>query len=129
MSNDNIGDILTLIRNANLIKSSSTLLPNTNSSQQISKILYKEGFIKSFEILSPKYLILYLKYIGGKNDPILTNLRRISKPGRRIYTSYKEVPIILGGLGIIILSTSKGILTDKEARVKCVGGEILCSIW
>lgn len=129
MSNDNIGDILTMIRNANLIKSSSTLVPNTNSSRQISKILYKEGFIKSFEILSPKYLILYLKYIGGKNYPILTNLRRISKPGRRIYTSYKEVPIILGGLGIIILSTSKGILTDKEARVKCVGGEILCSIW
>ena len=129
MSNDKIGDILTLIRNANLIKSSSTLVPNTNSSQQISKILYKEGFIKSFEILSPEYLILYLKYIGGKNDPILTNLKRISKPGRRIYTSYKEVPIILGGLGIMILSTSKGILTDKEARVKCVGGEILCSIW
>lgn len=129
MSNDNVGDALTQIRNANLIKSLSTLIPNTRSNYQILRILQKEGFIKSFSILSTKHLILYLKYKGRNRDPILTNMRRISKPGRRIYTSYKEIPSILGGLGIIILSTSKGILTDREARFKGVGGEILCSIW
>jgi small subunit ribosomal protein S8 len=129
MSNDNIGDVLTQIRNANLIKSLSTLVPNTRSNHQILKILQKEGFIKSFNVLSPEHLILYLKYKGRNRRPILTNLRRISKPGRRIYTSYKEVPTILGGLGVVILSTSKGILTDREARFQCVGGEVLCSIW
>ena len=115
MSNDNVGDALTQIRNANLIKSLSTLVPNTRSNYQILRILQKEGFIKSFSILSKKHLILYLKYTGRNRSPILTNMRRISKPGRRIYTSYKEIPSILGGLGIIILSTSKGILTDREA--------------
>ena len=129
MSSDNVGDALTQIRNANLIKSLSTLIPNTRSNHQILRILEKEGFIKSFNVLSTKYLILYLKYKGRNQDPILTNMRRISKPGRRIYTSYKEIPSILGGLGIVILSTSKGILTDREARFKGVGGEVLCSIW
>jgi small subunit ribosomal protein S8 len=129
MSNDNIGDVLTQIRNANLIKSSSTLIPNTRTNHQILKILHNEGFIKSFKILSPKHLVLNLKYIGRNKHPILTNLRRISKPGRRIYTNHKEIPTILGGLGIVILSTSKGILTDREARFQRIGGEILCSIW
>ena len=129
MSKDNVGDTLTQIRNANLIKSLSTLVPNTRSNYQILRILQKEGFIKSFSVLSTKHLILHLKYTGRGQYPILTNMRRISKPGRRIYTSYKEIPSILGGLGIVILSTSKGILTDREARFKGVGGEILCSIW
>lgn len=129
MSNDNIGDVLTQIRNANLIKSLSALVPNTYSNYQILKILQKEGFIKSFSVLSTKHLILYLKYTGRTRHPILTNLRRISKPGRRIYASYKEIPSILGGLGIVILSTSKGILTDREARFERIGGEVLCSIW
>ena len=129
MSNDTIGDVLTQIRNANLIKSSSTLIPNTRSNCQILKILYDEGFIKSFKVLSSKHLLLNLKYIGKNKHPILTNLRRISKPGRRIYTSYKEIPTILGGLGIVILSTSKGILTDREAKFHRIGGEILFSIW
>lgn len=129
MSNDTIGDVLTQIRNANLIKSLSALVPNTYSNHQILRILQKEGFIKSFSVLSTKHLILYLKYTGRTRHPILTNLRRISKPGRRIYASYKEIPSILGGLGIVILSTSKGILTDREARFERVGGEVLCSIW
>ena len=114
MSNDNIGDVLTQIRNANLIKSSSTLIPNTKSNYQILKILQTEGFIKSFKVLSSKHLITYLKYIGRNKRPILTNLRRISKPGRRVYTNSKEVPTILGGLGIVILSTSKG---DRKSVV------------
>ena len=129
MSKDNVGDALTQIRNANLIKSLSTLVPNTRSNYQILRILQREGFIKSFSVLSKKHLILHLKYTGRSRHPILTNMRRISKPGRRIYASYKEIPSILGGLGIVILSTSKGILTDREARFEGVGGEILCSIW
>ena len=129
MSNDLLSDILTQIRNANLTKTSTTLISNTKMSRQILKILKKEGFVKSFTILSPQHLILYLKYKGRQRQPALTNLRRISKPGRRIYTNYKEVPTILGGLGVVILSTSKGILTDREARHYRVGGEVLCSIW
>ena len=129
MSNDLLSDILTQIRNANLTKTSTTLISNTKLSRQILKILKKEGFVKSFTILSPQHLILYLKYKGRQRQPALTNLRRISKPGRRIYTNYKEVPTILGGLGVVILSTSKGILTDREARHYRVGGEVLCSIW
>lgn len=129
MSNDTLGDVLTQIRNANLSKNSNTLIIHTKMSYQICKILKEEGFIQSFDTLSPKHLILYLKYKGRQRKPILTNLRRISKPGRRIYTNYKEIPTILGGLGIIILSTSKGILTDRDARFHRVGGEILCSIW
>ena len=129
MSNDILSDVLTQIRNANLTKTSNTLIPNTKLSRQILKILTQEGFVKSFTILSSQHLILYLKYKGRQRQPILTNLRRISKPGRRIYTNYKEVPTVLGGLGIVILSTSKGILTDREARYYRVGGEVLCSIW
>ena len=129
MSNDIIGDVLTQIRNENLIKKSSTLIPNTKISLQISKILEKEGLIQSFNVFSSKYLIIYFKYKGRQRRPILSNLRRISKPGRRIYVNHKEIPIIRGGLGILILSTSKGILTDREARIKRIGGEILCCIW
>lgn len=129
MSNDTLGDVLTQIRNANLSKNSNTLIIHTKMSYQICKILKEEGFIESFNILPSKQLICYLKYKGKQRKPILTNLRRISKPGRRIYANYKEIPTILGGLGIIILSTSKGILTDRDARFHRVGGEILCSIW
>lgn len=129
MSNDTIGDVLTQIRNANLNKSLSTLISNNKANYQILKILQNEGFIKSFKVFSAKYLVLYLKYKGRQKHPILTNLRRISKPGRRIYTKYKEIPNVLGGLGILILSTPRGILTDRDARLYRVGGEILCSIW
>lgn len=129
MSNDTVGDFLTQIRNANLTRNFSTITLNTKTNFQISKILKEEGFIDSFTSFSSKKLILYLKYKGRQRKPILTNLKRISKPGRRIYTNYKEIPSILGGLGIVILSTSKGILTDRDARLNHVGGEILCSIW
>lgn len=129
MSNDTVGDFLTQIRNANLTRNFSTITLNTKTNYQISKILKEEGFIDSFTSFSSKKLILYLKYKGRQRKPILTNLKRISKPGRRIYTNCKEIPSILGGLGIVILSTSKGILTDRDARLNHVGGEILCSIW
>ena len=129
MSNDTLGDILTQIRNANIVKSPSIVIINTKISYQLSKILKREGFIKNFNSLSNKYLVLYLKYKGKEREPILTNLKRISKPGCRIYSKYKEIPIILGGLGILILSTSKGMLTNKEAYFCHLGGEVLCSIW
>ena len=131
MSNDALSDVLTQIRNAILVKKSSVLIPNTKINYQISRILEDEGFIQlvTAYALSSKYLMLYFKYKGRKKKPVLSNLRRISKPGRRIYANYKEIPTILGGLGIIILSTSRGILTDSEARSYRVGGEVLCSIW
>lgn len=129
MSNDKISDFLTQIRNANLNYSSHIIITKTKINYQISKILEKEGFIKYFNKYSSNQLIIYLKYDKLEKKPIITNLKRISKPGRRIYTNYKEIPNILGGLGIIILSTSKGILTDRDARFFQIGGEVLCSIW
>ena len=129
MSNDTVGDFLTQIRNANLTRNSNTITLNTKTNYRISKILKEEGFIHSFNDSSSNQLILYLKYEGHQREPILTNLKRISKPGRRVYVNYKEIPSILGGLGIVILSTSEGILTDRDARLKRVSGEVLCSIW
>ncbi len=127
MVNDTISDILTRIRNACLIHSQTVSMPLTRLSQQICQILEKEGFIESFKKNSNKELIIRLKYKEKK--PCITNLRRISKTGLRIYTNHKEIPKILGGMGIIILSTSQGIITDREARLYGIGGEILCSIW
>lgn len=193
MVNDTISDILTRIRNANLIKSQTVSIPLTRIGKQISEILEKQGFIESFEIFSltneikdknsvgpnrttgfelqsssgeindkirvqknsenllkkdrpspegllsnkqqvkgknsSEKIVIYLKYQDRTKKPCITNLKRISKPGLRIYASYKEIPKVLGGMGIAILSTSKGIMTDKEARFYRIGGEILCSIW
>lgn len=194
MVNDTISDILTRIRNANLIKSQTVFIPLTRITKQISEILEKQGFIESFQIiplsLNSKFnnlnslkvsqekiigsekaftrklknttlhkerqklqqpssdsklsdslkdkknqnasrlgIILYLKYQGHDKKPCITNLKRISKPGLRIYATHKEIPKVLGGMGIAILSTSKGIMTDREARFHKIGGEILCSIW
>nr|YP_009105802.1 ribosomal protein S8 [Koliella corcontica]AIT94528.1 ribosomal protein S8 [Koliella corcontica] len=129
MVNDTISDMLTRIRNANLIKSKSVLIPLTHLSQQISIVLEKEGFIDSFLITSSNELQIKLKYKGLYKTPCITNLKRISKPGLRIYINYKEIPKILGGMGILILSTSKGIMTGREARFHKIGGEIICTIW
>lgn len=128
MVNDTISDMLTRIRNANLVKSQNVFLPLTRISQQLCQILQKEGFIHSYQI-TPSGIIIRLKYIGREKKPCITNLRRISKPGLRIYTNYKEIPLILNGMGIVILSTPKGLMTDKDARYKKLGGEILCSLW
>nr|AIT94619.1 ribosomal protein S8 [Chlorosarcina brevispinosa] len=129
MVNDTISDMLTRIRNANLAKKKIVCMPFTRISQQISHILQKEGFIESFQIASSSELHLLLKYKGRDNKPCITNLRRISKPGLRIYANHKEIPKILGGMGIVILSTSRGIMTDREARFRGIGGEVLCSLW
>jgi small subunit ribosomal protein S8 len=134
MFNDTISDLLTRIRNAGMVDSSTVRIPLTRMSQQLCHILEKEGFISSFQrdeatSNGPAFLTLHLKYSGPERKPCITNLRRISSPGLRVYTNYKDIPKILGGMGIMILSTSQGLMTDREARFRRIGGEILCSIW
>jgi small subunit ribosomal protein S8 len=129
MVNDTISDVLTRIRNGCLIKSQSVSIPLTRLSQQICHTLEKEGFIESFQRDSDRQLTVELRYKGPEKKPCITNLRRISKPGLRVYTSKKQMPPVLGGMGILVLSTSQGIMTDREAKFRGIGGEILCSIW
>nr|YP_009491918.1 ribosomal protein S8 [Lacunastrum gracillimum]AWI68059.1 ribosomal protein S8 [Lacunastrum gracillimum] len=136
MVNDTISDMLTRIRNACMVQKGIVLVPLTKMNQKIAQILEKEGFIQNFQISEDsKNLSLRLKYrstkIGNtkRKESCITNLKRISKPGLRIYANHKEIPRVLGGAGIIILSTPEGLLTDREARSLGIGGEILCSIW
>lgn len=136
MVNDTISDMLTRIRNASMVKKSTVLVPFTKMNQKIAQILEKEGFIQSFYFEEEsKMLVLKFKYRSKKTangktkECCITNLKRISKPGLRIYTNSQDIPRVLGGAGICILSTSIGVLTDREARSLGVGGEILCSIW
>jgi len=136
MVNDTISDMFTRIRNACMVKKSNVLIPFTKMNQKIAQILEKEGFIQSFFFdEDSSMLILKFKYrskktLNGKiKESCITNLKRISKPGLRIYTNSQDIPKVLGGAGIYILSTSIGVLTDREARSLGVGGEILCSIW
>ena len=133
MVNDTISDMLTRIRNANLAKKNKVCVLNTKVNKKISAILKKEGYISSFQISleSKNYLEITLKYLKkSKNEfPCIKNLKRLSSPSLRIYAGYKEIPSIFNGMGILIVSTSKGILTDNDARLKKVGGELLCSIW
>jgi len=132
MGNDTIANMITSIRNANLRKTKTVQVPATNISKNIGKILLQEGFIDNFREHQENknyFLIFTLKYQGRKKKPYITTLRRISKPGLRMYSGHKEIPKVLGGMGIIILSTSQGIMTDREAREKQIGGEILCYVW
>lgn len=136
MVNDSISDMLTRIRNSSMAKKTIVSIPFTRINQQIAQILEKEGFIQTFQISEDtKNLILRLKYrskelYNGKiKESCITNLKRISKPGLRIYANHKEIPRVLGGAGIVIISTPNGIMTDREARTRGIGGEILCSIW
>nr|YP_010139950.1 ribosomal protein S8 [Rhodobryum laxelimbatum]QQK56249.1 ribosomal protein S8 [Rhodobryum laxelimbatum] len=132
MNNDAIANMITCIRNANLEKTKTLQVPATNITQNIGKILLQEGFIESFREHQENknyFLVFSLRYQGKKKKPYITTLRRISKPGLRIYSNHKEIPKVLGGIGIVILSTSQGIMTDREAREKQIGGEILCYVW
>uniref|UniRef100_A0AB39A6B4 Small ribosomal subunit protein uS8c n=1 Tax=Borodinellopsis insignis TaxID=3229915 RepID=A0AB39A6B4_9CHLO len=118
--------MLTRIRNANLAKKSNVNIPSTKLNLEIAKVLEKEGFIQGFQIsIDSNDILIRLKYRSKK----IYRLRRISKPGLRIYTNSREIPRILGGTGIVILSTPNGIMTDREARLLGIGGELLCSIW
>nr|YP_009398739.1 ribosomal protein S8 [Kuetzingia canaliculata]ARW67925.1 ribosomal protein S8 [Kuetzingia canaliculata] len=132
MINDIISDMLTRIRNANLAKHQIVQVPSTKITRNIVKVLEEEGFIYQSEEIQEnprRYLLISLKYKGKNRKPIITELKRISKPGLRIYANHKELPKVLGGIGIAIISTSQGIMTDKTARQYGLGGEILCYIW
>lgn len=132
MVTDNIADMLTRIRNANMLKHEIVEVPKTKMSKAIAEILKKEGYIQNFETYTEnlnQYLLLSLKYYGQSREPVITKLERVSKPGLRVYTNSKTIPVVLGGLGISIISTSKGVMTGKNAMDLGIGGEILCYIW
>lgn len=128
---DPISDMLTRIRNANMVRHEKLELPASNMKKEIAEILKREGFIRDYEYIEDNkqgVLRIFLKY-GPNNEKIITGLKRISKPGLRVYAKADELPKVLNGLGIAIVSTSKGVLTDKEARQQAVGGEVLAYIW
>ena len=132
MVTDTISDMLTRIRNANMVRHQLVQIPATKMSVAIAEILKKEGFIGDFESYKEnaiKYLLLSLKYTGKSRKPVICKIERISKPGLRVYASSKKLPKILDNLGIAILSTSKGVMTNLKATELGVGGEILCYIW
>ena len=130
MVNDSIADMLTRIRNAQTARHESVTLETSIMKKSIAQILLDEGYISSFEEVENgkfKNLVINLKYV--KNQKVITGLKRISKPGRRIYASCEDLPKVLGGLGIVIVSTSKGVMTDREARKLGIGGEVLAYVW
>lgn len=131
MLTDPIADMLTRIRNGILIKMEKVDIPASKIKVEMAKILKEEGFIKSYKIIKDRRqgtLRVTLKYTPA-NEPIITGLKRISTPGRRVYVGKEEIPKVIGGMGVAILTTSRGILTDKECRQEGVGGEVLCHIW
>jgi small subunit ribosomal protein S8 len=128
---DPIADMLTRIRNANMVSHQSVEIPGSKMKIAIAEILKQEGFIREFEYKKDNkqgMIRVYLKY-GPNREKVITGLKRISKPGLRVYAGKDELPKVLGGLGIAILSTSQGIISDKTARRSGVGGEVLCYIW
>lgn len=128
---DPIADMLTRIRNANVVRHETVELPASKIKKQIAEILKREGFIRDAEYIEDSkqgIIRIFLKY-GQNNERVITGLKRISKPGLRVYTGSSEIPRVLGGLGIAIISTSKGIMTDKEARQGKTGGEVVCYVW
>ena len=129
---DPIADMLTRIRNAKTAKHDTVAVPSSKMKLAIADILVDEGYIAKYELVDngpAKDIVITLKYGEDKNEKIITGLKRISKPGLRIYAGKDQIPKVLGGLGIAILSTNKGVITDKEARKQHVGGEVLCFIW
>lgn len=132
MVNDTIADMLTRIRNATLAQHHIVQVPATKITRNIVKVLQEEGFIYEFEETGEnihKYLLISLKYKGKHKQSVIRSLKRISKPGLRVYANHKELPKVLGGIGIAIVSTSRGIMTDRNARHYGLGGEVLCYIW
>ncbi|MEM6837401.1 MAG: 30S ribosomal protein S8 [Cyanobacteria bacterium P01_C01_bin.120] len=131
-ANDTIADMLTRIRNANLARHQTVNIPSTRMTRSIAQVLQEEGFIEGFELTGEgihRKLVVKLKYRGKTRDPIIKNLKRVSRPGLRVYSNRKELPRVLGGIGIAIISTSSGIMTDRDARQKGIGGEVLCYVW
>ena len=132
MVTDTISDMLTRIRNANMVKHQIVQIPSTKMSLAIAEILKEEGFIEDFESYEEnnrKYLLISLKYIGKTRTPVICKIERVSKPGLRVYSSSKNLPKVLDNLGIAIISTSKGVMTNLKAQELGIGGEVLCYIW
>ena len=132
MTTDTIADMLTRIRNANLAKHQIVQIPSTKITRNIAEVLFREGLIDSYEELKNglnSSLLLALKYKGKDRTPCIEKIQRISKPGLRVYSGAKKMPRILGGFGTAIVSTSRGLMTDQQARQEGVGGELLCYIW
>ena len=130
--NDPIADMLTRIRNAQIARHDSVTMPASNTKKAIAKILLDEGYIKAFDVIDDGLqgqIKVALKYVNGKSTPVIAGLKRISKPGLRVYARCEELPKVLGGLGVAIISTSKGLMTDRAARKENLGGEVLCYIW
>ncbi len=128
---DPIADLLTRIRNALTAKHETVTVPASNMKKSIVDILVNEGFLKGAEVVENeghKEILITLKY-GANNQKVISNLKRVSKPGLRVYCGYEDLPSVLNGLGIAIISTSKGVMTDKEARKQKIGGEVLAYIW
>ena len=128
---DPIADMLTRIRNANVVKHETVDVPASNMKKELARILLEEGFIRGYDVLEDGkqgIIRIQLKY-GQTGERVISGLKRISKPGMRVYADKHEVPRVLNGLGISIISTSKGILTDKQARKENVGGEVICYVW
>ena len=128
---DTIADMLTRIRNANQMRYTEVEIPTSKMKVEIARILKEEGFITDYKVKSDKVqgtLVLNLKY-GDRKERVITGLKRISKPGLRVYAKSDDIPKVLNGLGIAIISTSKGVMTDKQARTESLGGEVLAYIW
>ena len=128
---DPIADMLTRIRNANVVKHETVDVPASNMKKELSRILLEEGFIRGYDVIEDGkqgIIRIQLKY-GQTGERVISGLKRISKPGMRVYADKHEVPRVLNGLGISIISTSKGILTDKQARKENFGGEVICYVW
>ena len=132
MMTDTISDMLTRIRNALMAKKSEVVLPYSNFKNNLAKVLQAEGWIAKVEVKEApeefKSLVLKLKY-DAAGEPVISGIQRVSKPGQRIYSSTVAIPKVLGGMGTTIVSTSRGLMTDKEARKNKVGGEIVCQVW
>ena len=129
---DPIADMLTRIRNANTAKHDEVDVPASKMKENIASILLKEGYIKNYELVDVngfKNIHITLKYGQNKNEKVITGIKRISKPGYRVYADCENLPKVLGGLGVAIVSTNKGVITDKEARKLNVGGEVLAFVW
>jgi small subunit ribosomal protein S8 len=128
---DPVADMLTRIRNANMVKLQKVDIPSSNMKISIANVLKQEGFIKNYKVISDDLqgiLRVYLKYVDEK-DSVINEIKRVSKPGGRVYVKSEDIPLIKSGLGVAVLSTSKGVITDSAARKAGVGGELICTIW
>jgi len=129
MINDSLSDMITRIRNAHLVQKQDVFIPTTKMNLKVAELLQQEGFVQSFEEMDTNHIRIALRYKENKAKPYITKLIRVSKPGLRVYTNKNEIPKVLGGIGIALISTSQGIMTDRQARMENIGGEVLCYVW